>query len=421
MQDIDLEGVAANRPEESAILSCASMLPEEERLRRISAAFNHPHFEWERLVRLALAHGMLPPIEDHLGRLETVRVPPEIAESIRQKGASNTWRSIQLMRMLLQLTSQFERSGIQAVPFKGPAVATLAYQRITLRPFSDLDLLVREESLPALCNSLTGMGYDLLRGSGMRAGHYSFLNPDSLRVEVHTPSTIATAWCVEFDFSGAWTRLGRYNIWGSPVLGFSREDLFLLLCIHGDKHCWKGVRWIGDIARFLTRVDLDWTAVADLARGQGIEDTLRSAICLACGLLHASIPVELETAVPIQLDSRTRELAAFLFVDPERLSNQMKRVRFGFSRLSSFPARKNYLINLLAPRPVDREWLRLPESLAPVYPVLRLLRLATKSLVPARKRAKNGTLPHRSAQDRGRGRKDSRMSSHRQPFSRKSS
>ena len=80
-----------------------------------------------------------------------------------------------------------------------------------------------------------------------------------------------------YDPEILWRSLGRGRIAGREVAGLSPESLLLFLCVHGAKHMWSRLHWLGDLAR-LAR------AAAGLGGGAGDRDPGRMREAGAAGV-----------------------------------------------------------------------------------------------------------------------------------------
>jgi len=80
-----------------------------------------------------------------------------------------------LTKELLELLTLFEAHCIPASPYKGPALAIMAYGNLALRQFSDLNILVHKRpdvfstvldpSFPSICASANPAGWRIWAGS----------------------------------------------------------------------------------------------------------------------------------------------------------------------------------------------------------------------------------------------------------------
>ena len=79
---------------------------------------------------------------------------------------------------------------------------------------------------------------------------------------------------------------------GRDVPGLSPETLMLFLCVHGAKHLWSRLQWLGDVAR-LARKQPDWACIWELANEAGCARPVLLGLLLAHELLEAPVPEEI--------------------------------------------------------------------------------------------------------------------------------
>jgi hypothetical protein len=130
---------------------------EAERLRSLV----RPDLDWGAVAREALRHGVLPLVHRNVTRACAGAVPAEVRDGLRERSRLQATHNLSLTVELFQLLKLFEGHGIPALPFKGPVLATAAYGSLALRPFRDLDLLVRPADVRAAWGLLLAQGYRL--------------------------------------------------------------------------------------------------------------------------------------------------------------------------------------------------------------------------------------------------------------------
>jgi len=170
-------------------------------------------------------------------------------------------------------------AGIDALALKGPALAEALWPEPGERPFTDLDLLVRERDRVPAVATLTAIGYRHLsldrslhwelahgttvtlvpeRGDGLPLDlHWELIEwPRGQRIDRIAPKEI-------------WRRAVVAEVGGRPALVLAWEDLLIYLAVHlAVHHALAGERWRRDLALLLERRGgtLDWTAVVERAR-----------------------------------------------------------------------------------------------------------------------------------------------------------
>lgn len=191
-----------------------------------------------------------------------------------------------------------------------------------MRQFCDIDILVRQSDLLKAKDLLLSQGYQTefpLSGTRERDylkscqdHHYHFVHPDTeVLVELHweiTPKSISFPMAPQ----DLWERVEGRSLAGQEIRTFLPEELLLIICVHGAKHCWARLLWVCDVAQLIevTR-GMDWQRVMKLAERLGCERMLFLGLYLAQTLAGASIPAHIQPR--IQADSLVKSLARQVF------------------------------------------------------------------------------------------------------------
>jgi hypothetical protein len=284
--------------------------------------------DWNYVIDAAAAHGVKPLLCHNLTNRCAASVPKTLLVQFRRYIQAHAFNNLFLTRELIRLLGLLEKSGISAIPWKGPVLAATAYGNVGLRQFGDLDILVREHDAMRGKDLLLSAGYRL-QYQGSAENEVAFHNArkvcELIRedgrvvVELHWAITSQT-----FPFrlapASLWENIATVSLEGAPVPNLSPEDLLLVLCVHGAKHHWGKVMWISDIAQVLQTYSdkIDWNRVTQRADGLGGARMLFLGLLLAHDLLGATVPKDPLQAV--QADPKVRLLAtevrARLFAGP---------------------------------------------------------------------------------------------------------
>jgi len=174
------------------------------------------------------------------------------------------------------------------------------------------------------------------------------------------------------------SRLLEVEIGGRTVRTFSVEDTMVMLCVHGAKHFWERLAWIQDIANLVGAQPVDWRALTRIAGEMKCSRLLLLGLLLAHNLFDAPVPPEiLERA---QNDRNVRWLTQKVNEQYAGVADPGEGVlsRFAF-RIRSRDAIGHGIFHILRltirPTETDREALRLPAFLSPLYALVRPWRL----------------------------------------------
>ncbi|HXZ28456.1 MAG TPA: nucleotidyltransferase family protein [Terriglobales bacterium] len=380
-------------PEGRLLLACARTPLEPEHKQRLRELAATP-LDWELLLQAAELHGLEPLLCWNLAENAAEVAPAVVVERLKVRFARHARSNLLLAGELLRILHGLEAAGIPALPYKGPALAAGLYGDLSLREFSDLDILVESGHVPAARDLLLAAGYRpqielsaQQQSAYLRSGcELGFVGREgAVVVEVHwriAPRHFATEPAVdEFLRRAQPARLGE-----EQVRTLCPEDLLLVLALHAGKHLWRGLGWICDVAQLLRRSpDLDWGAVEQRAGTLGLRRLVHLPLHLARELLDA--PLAAGPAAAIDADAELQLLAREVLQRPlvESVGTEWSVAdhRFFLRARERRRDRMRYLLRL-AVTPGAAEWqsVRLPAFLFPLYPAVRLARLAGKGMRP---------------------------------------
>jgi hypothetical protein len=380
---------AVTRAEVELLLCCARTRTNPEMAQRIREAAQE-EIDWVQLIRLALHHGTLPLLYWNLHRICPNIVPNGVLEPLRVRYevgvAKNRLRAEELVGILGLLDSQ----GIPAVPYKGPALAVRLYGDLSLRAFSDLDIVICERDVLRARHLLIDRGYLPGRvdtsepNQCLSEGYEMSLFPADGRacLDLHWRFTKRSR-CLTGDPERFLQHLETISIAGEEVRSLRLETYLLLLTMHGAMHRWQQLKLICDIAEILAVPDLDWHYVLHEAEDLGLERILGTGLLLAQGLLGAAVPPKL--AQELKIDRTVKALAARactrLFEEPGESWGSGPEFATQLELRERFRDRAKIILwNLyrfeLKPRERDRAFLPMPRFLSAAYYLVRPVRLA---------------------------------------------
>jgi len=397
---LDPGGPPPSRPEAELLLGCARVTMDPERAGRMRQLLEAP-LDWAFLSRMATRHKVTPLLYQHLNSLD---VAGDHLGELRQRFERNIHRNLFLSSELIHVLKLFDAQRIPILPFKGPTLASVAYGNLALRQFADLDILVPREHVAPAQKLLLAQGYRpqlsfaaqearLLRSDCQR----SFVRDDG-RVEVELHWDVAPRYfSCDLDTERFWERSQPAALGGASVPSLSREDLLLVLCVHGAKHVWGQLNWICDVSELLrVSPNLDWEAVRERAAAAGAERMLWLGLFLAHHVLGAALPDAIARRLQDRSELRrlTDQVTRGLFIEPggrpdlfERSAHQPLAARVLFHPFhlrvrERFADRIRYCLRLaFTPSVADWEFVELPSALFFLYHLLRPVRLAGKYLV----------------------------------------
>jgi hypothetical protein len=301
---------------------------------------------WEYLMGIAGYHGVQPLLYYHLRREGADLVPEAAFAKLRAVVGARSAHSIVLEHELGRLAGTFESEGLPLLAVKGPALAHNVYGSIALRPFVDLDLIVRRGDFERVEALLRREGYDAGPMPTFQKVSYLFIHGQytfwrrlsdmgsaAAVLDIHT-AVMPPGYSYSEDFDDLFARSETRSIAGADTHVLEREDLLQVLCYHGFKNRWDRLKYVCDVAEFLRAYpDLDWEVVHRRADAMHSRRVLWLGLALAQQLLGAPLPGEV--ARDIRGDRRVQALSMAIL---ERLPKQAhmrvepyaERVRLNF-------------------------------------------------------------------------------------------
>jgi hypothetical protein len=230
---------------------------------------------------------------------DAVVVPESIMTMMHESVLTATTRNMLMLHEAGLILKTLRSKKLEVMPLKGLYLVENVYKDISLRSFSDLDLLVHTDDLDTVIACMQGIGYHLetyfsTQDANQDIKHVPPMRgPDGQLVEIHW-SILEENEPFTINADGIWARAVPARVTGVDVLALSVEDLLLHLCVHlGYQHRLKiGLRGLYDIAEVLHHFmgQIDWQKVAEIAEQWGVERVIWLVLKLTEEMLGAEVP-----------------------------------------------------------------------------------------------------------------------------------
>ena len=266
----------------------------------------HP-LDWTSLVADAETEGVAPALGFLIKSGPPPGMPARIHARFQRALIETTARQLILSTELAGLLKTFEREGIGLIPLKGPVLAESLYRHPALRPCTDLDLLIRRESVTRADALLHRLGYRRFLDAHSfafdveydRATVYE--TASGVRVDLHWGllSDPRFAWNEE-EAEHIWSRAVHVRVAGEDARGLCPEDLLLYLTVHvAVHHALAGLLWLYDLHLLLERWGerLEWTALEQRALGWRVRTALYFGLREAQEVFGTRVPAEVMAAL----------------------------------------------------------------------------------------------------------------------------
>lgn len=382
-QDILVRNSALNPEWEFLRAAVAGQDP--DRLRALS-----PRVRWRALLELADRHAVNTFLYRALSATEGLAPASEIS-ILAHLYQTNLHKAMLMARELIHLVDHLAHHGIEVLPYKGLPLAEGLYGDIARRQTGDIDLLVHARDLARIDEAVRELGYlphtTLSRAAqraSLKTGYESVFDGRTGRNLLELQWAILPRfYAVDFVQEDLFRRSVSIEFAGHALRTPCLEDLFLILSVHAAKHVWERLLWLCDLARIVAIPELDWPWISEQARKLGIVRIARVTLLLTKRLLWSEIPASAERSLPPDPDADllAAEIEA-LIASPADFDVESAAYFRLMLRLREKKLHRRRFLTRLALTPGPGEWdaVHLPESLFPLYHLVRFGRLAGKLL-----------------------------------------
>jgi hypothetical protein len=347
---------------------------------------------WADLIRIAAPHGLLPLLHRNLSLVCEDRVPPRTLGQLRRYHESVARRNAIHAGELFDLLDLLEANHIPAIPFKGPTLGLFAYGDLSLREFTDLDIVVHKSDLWRTWDVLTRYGYVPEDGGGalaerkpLRPGgkDWTFKCKNRLTLEIHWRFS-EKSFGPQLEPADVWSSVRSSTLSGRSLQVIPPEQMLVLLSMHLASHLWRRLNWICDITAIVnSKPDIDWELLLRTARRVGCERILSVSLLLSKNLLGSSLPRHVDERFGKDEVSAliVREVSDGLFTETKPEFWRIDGVRYAIiqreRQKDRFQAFITHVLRRVSLRPnrADAESLRLPASLSFLHYITRPIRL----------------------------------------------
>ncbi len=285
------------RPESELVVWCARTVVTDELKTRIRQTVQGP-LDWPVVLDLAWYHGVGPLLYRNLSELCSDLVPAESLTQLRQRTQAGALLNRLLAQELVVLCEALEAHGVPVIPIKGATLAASVYGDLTLRDYSDMDLLVPEGNIAEAQAVLLALGYEREDPSSdpgesdhKEGPYHAFLKKRTL-FRVDLQYVMAQQYFMfRMDRPEFWRHRMPVVLTNKTVQGLAPEDLLIVLCVHGSKHVWEALKWVCDVAELLrSHEHLDWDRIFSCASTWRCRRLVYMGLSLAHLVLDAPIP-----------------------------------------------------------------------------------------------------------------------------------
>lgn len=253
--------------------------------------------DWPVFMEHAQRHGIAPILYGHIRAMPTVAVPRDVTDTLGALARACVSSNLRLRHELGRLLAGFTRAGVAVMPLKGPVLADQLYLTPSLRPSSDLDVLVRAHDTAAAEHILEGLGYTRRPDEEQGADYHTIFTAYGVDVELHRD--LGERHASRLDVEAIWSSATAASWQGHPIWCMSLSDQLVYLAFHAAKDGLASLKALVDIALLVDRHRdvLPWTALVARLGGAHLAPVVYLALSETRALLGAPVPDEFLDAI----------------------------------------------------------------------------------------------------------------------------
>lgn len=337
--------------------------------------------DWDAVQEAVQRHRVTPLVAQAVKTVNAV--PDAFRDWTRRDARASVHHAMMMTRDCIAVDAVLKAAGVQPVHIKGPVLGQMAFGSVALKFSRDLDIYVPQADALAAMGALEAAGY---HGKGQNASitarqaravirnfkDFNLVAPSGTLIELHwhLSDTKSLLRAVEADL-----QLQSVKIAGAvEVQTFANAQMVTYLCVHGGMHHWMRLKWLADLAAFLSHLDpVERDQVlAEVANGPN-KDALAQALALCDTFFGTQYAPELSRRAQALYDYALARIDASddvprTILGDMRLFRNLHATRHLYSSpLAALWAQRSYLVGLDDvldwPMPAWLNW---------IYPLIRL-------------------------------------------------
>lgn len=197
--------------------------------------------DWNYILKESIRHGVAPLIFDNLRGIDSpvfntgsLQVPKEILSNFEGLYHATAYKNMTLLEESKRIINALDQKGIKALPIKGVTLAERIYKNIALRPFEDMDLLIRKDDFKAINIILDELGFQ----SPQYLLPYSFYLKNHFNMPFIKYGSVKTYLEIHWDFTDRYMLFtpDMESVWRESSTNLSIEDELIYLMMHIEMH-----------------------------------------------------------------------------------------------------------------------------------------------------------------------------------------
>jgi hypothetical protein len=367
------------------IYCCQTSLNEEEKAYIQNYLLSLSNLKMTTLLEKANQHAIIPLVYKTLSNIEST--PSSFLSTLKKHYMHTVRKNMMMSAELIRIMKLLDENDIEALAFKGPTLAQLAYGDITLRQFVDLDILVDKLDVFSAGKIIQKNGYKPSSSLSFLSNEtclnvakdFSLFNEkNNMHIELH--------WEIfEKKYNIFLLNAKDKDIYQSISINnkhmktLKNEFMLIYLCIHGSKHMFNRIEWICDIDRLIRTNKLDWDYIDTILETLPIKRAFYLGLSLSDMLFHTPLPEKIIIKSKTDKTSSLRYIILEQWLENKKQSDFQSNKKIFLFHTQLFDKRRDvlyfYFSTLFQISISDCQVCLLPEKVKLLYFIIRPIRL----------------------------------------------
>jgi hypothetical protein len=243
----------------------------------------------------------------------------EQGEDLLERHRDAMLQVLALERHLITASGDLDEAGVEMVLLKGSALAYTVYPDPSLRPFADLDFLVRGSDFELALEVLAQRGFrrnlpEPRAGFDVRFGKAAeLIGPDRLSIDLHR-TLVVGPFGLWIDLHELFEGTQVFSVGGRTLRRLDDAGLFLHACVHASLGWWPPLLMpVRDVAQVALMESLNWELIAQRARRWRLAAVVRHSFETVSETLGVPPPAEARALSRITFGRKERRaLSAYI-------------------------------------------------------------------------------------------------------------
>ena len=292
---------------------------------------------WDKLIAFATHQNILTIIYHVLSRERLLgEIPPEKRNELERDFIGKTAFILQYENLLREISDSFYKEGIPFVILKGPTIALELYEPCEVRPYGDLDLLIKSQDYDKVKDLLSKHEFrvaypetEAYRRTYWNSVDFYFASNQNIAIDLHW-DTLMTSWGRNF-FNGQeiWENTRALDCSGMRLPVLNPMILIPHLCLHlAFHHQFGKLQTLCDLDLAIQKFskDVDWEKMLKISYEMKIWKAIIYSMRLSKILLGTEFPEAIEKILKRKTITERLFPFSYLVFRSEEISEMAGRV-----------------------------------------------------------------------------------------------